>query len=155
MNRAVVLRTTWGLAHYIEETFGADGRKRGVVIGFDGRHMSREFAEDTACALAAAGIHAHLFVDVVPTPLLAFAVTRLKTAAGVMVRRATTAGVQRLQGVLSNGAQIVPPTDVGIAQAISGAPRAKDVPRLPLEEAKTKGSSSWSAKSSSMRTSPK
>src|SRR4051794_24306243 len=41
MNRAVVLRTTWGLARYIEQTFGEDGKKRGVVIGFDGRHMSR------------------------------------------------------------------------------------------------------------------
>jgi hypothetical protein len=38
MNRAVVLRTTWGLARYIEQTFGEDGKKRGVVIGFDGRH---------------------------------------------------------------------------------------------------------------------
>src|SRR3954464_4501653 len=60
MNRAVVLRTTWGLARHIEATFGADGARQGVVIGFDGRRMSRELAEDTACALAAAGIKAHL-----------------------------------------------------------------------------------------------
>src|SRR3954466_11460652 len=58
MNRAVVLRTTWGLARYLLETLDEVAAKRGVVVGFDGRRMSREFAEDTACALAAAGIAA-------------------------------------------------------------------------------------------------
>ena len=140
MNRAVVLRTTWGLARFIQQTFGEDGTKRGVVIGFDGRHMSREFAEDTACALAAAGIRAQLFADVVPTPLLAFAVTRLGTAAGVMVTAShNPPEYNGYKAYWSNGAQIVPPTDVGIAQAIEGAPAAKDVPRLDLADAMAKG----------------
>ena len=56
MNRAVVLRTTWGLARYLVAQ-KADLSK-GVVIGYDGRRMSRELAEDTACTLAAAGIQA-------------------------------------------------------------------------------------------------
>src|SRR5689334_25246946 len=60
MNRAVVLRTTWGLSRYLGSTAGEDGKKRGVAIGYDGRRLSREFAEDTACALAAAGIHGFL-----------------------------------------------------------------------------------------------
>lgn len=140
MNRAVVLRTTWGLARYLEQTFGEDGKKRGVVIGYDGRHMSREFAEDTACVLAAAGIRAHLFTDVVPTPLLAFAVSRLGTAAGVMVTAShNPPEYNGYKAYWANGAQIVPPTDVGIAKAIEGAPPAKDVPRLDLAEAQAKG----------------
>src|SRR5262245_18142939 len=81
MNRAVVLRTTWGLGKYVAGVLGPEGRKRGVVIGYDGRRMSRQFAEDTACVLAALGVRAHLFEDVVPTPLLAFAVSRLGCAA--------------------------------------------------------------------------
>src|SRR5580658_3234815 len=48
MNRAVVLRTTHGLARYLLAQI-RDCRERGVVIGYDGRRMSREFAEDTAC----------------------------------------------------------------------------------------------------------
>src|ERR1700733_9291690 len=73
MNRAVVLRTTFGLAKFLLAEL-PDARSRGVVIGFDGRRMSREFAQDTACALAAHGIRAYVFDDLAPTPLAAFAV---------------------------------------------------------------------------------
>lgn len=139
MNRAVVLRTTWGLARHLEETYGAEGAKAGVAIGFDGRRMSRELAEDTACALAAAGIKAHLFDDVVPTPLLAFAVARLKCAAGVMITAShNPPEYNGYKAYWSNGAQIVPPTDVAIAAQIARAPAAKDVPRLAIDEAKAK-----------------
>src|SRR5262245_27492076 len=65
MNRAVVLRTTWGLAHYLKEKVD-DVAERGVVVGYDGRRMSREFAEDTAGVLAAIGIRVHLFTDLAP-----------------------------------------------------------------------------------------
>jgi phosphomannomutase len=140
MNRAVVLRTTWGLARYLTSTAGEDGKRRGVAIGYDGRRLSRELAEDTACALAAAGIRAFLFDEVAPTPLLAFAVSRLGCSAGVMITAShNPPEYNGYKAYWSNGAQIVPPIDVGIAQAIDGAPVAKDVPRLSLDEAKSKG----------------
>src|SRR5580658_3138586 len=68
MNRAVVLRTTWGLAKEVLASFPDAGR-RGVVIGYDGRRYSREFALDTALVLAAAGVPAHLCSHPVPTPV--------------------------------------------------------------------------------------
>lgn len=140
MNRAVVLRTTWGLAQYLLEAGGPGAAEKGVAIGYDGRRMSKELAEDTACALAAAGIKAKLFDDVVPTPLLAFAVSRLGCAAGVMITAShNPPEYNGYKAYWGNGAQIVPPTDVGIARAIERAPAAKDVPRLALEEAKSKG----------------
>jgi phosphomannomutase len=121
------------------EAQGAEGAKRGVVIGYDGRRMSREFAEDTACVLAALGIRAHLFEDVVPTPLLAFAVSRLACAAGVMITAShNPPEYNGYKAYWSNGAQIIPPIDVGIARAIEGAPAAKDVPRMSIEEATQK-----------------
>jgi phosphomannomutase len=139
MNRAVVLRTTWGLAKYLKETV-SDATTRGVVIGFDGRRLSREMAEDTACALAAAGIPAKLFTDVAPTPLTAFAVTRLGCAAGVMVTAShNPPEYNGYKAYWGNGAQIIPPIDVGIAKAIDAAPHADEVPRMPLGEAKDKG----------------
>ena len=139
MNRAVVLRTTDGLARYLKETTH-DAPKRGVVIGYDGRHLSREFAEDTACVLAAAGIHAHLFEHVVPTPLLAFAVTHLGCAAGVMVTAShNPPEYNGYKAYWGNGAQIIPPIDTGIAHAIDRAPAAKDVVRPSFEEAKATG----------------
>ncbi len=138
MNRAVVLKTTWGLARYIEQTV-AKGEKS-VVIGFDGRRMSREFAEDTACVLAAAGIRAYLFEDVVPTPLLAYAVTQLGTSAGVMVTAShNPPEYNGYKAYWGNGAQIIPPTDVGIARAIEKAPPANEVPRLDIAAAKREG----------------
>ncbi len=138
MNRAVVLRTTHGLAHYLLETVRG-GAEKGVVIGFDGRRMSRELAEDTACALAGAGIRAHLFAGVVPTPLLAFAVTHLGCAAGVMITAShNPPEYNGYKAYWENGAQIIPPIDVGIAKAIERAPAAKDVVRPTLDEAKAR-----------------
>ena len=110
------------------------------MIGFDGRRMSREFAEDTACVLAGAGILAQLLADVVPTPLLAFAVSHLGCAAGVMVTAShNPPEYNGYKAYWGNGAQIIPPTDVGIAKAIDGAPAAKDVVRPSLAEATKQG----------------
>ncbi len=139
MNRAVVLRTTHGLAQYLLAT-NPDAKAKGVVIGFDGRHLSRELAEDTACVLAGAGIHAQLFADVVPTPLLAFAVAHLGCAAGVMVTAShNPPEYNGYKAYWGNGAQIIPPIDVGIAKAIEAAPAAKDVVRSSLDEATASG----------------
>src|SRR4051812_44310622 len=84
MNRAVVIRTTAGLAAHLLATT-PDVRARGVVLGRDARRGSPEFLRDTAAVLAGAGIPAHVFEDVVPTPLVAYAVRHLNAAAGVMV----------------------------------------------------------------------
>ena len=139
MNRAVVLRTTHGLAHYLTETTPG-GADKGVVVGYDGRRMSRELAEDTACALAGAGVRALLFPDVVPTPLLAFAVAHFGCAAGVMITAShNPPEYNGYKAYWGNGAQIIPPTDVGIAKAIEKAPAAKAVARPSLDEAMAKG----------------
>src|SRR5690348_15325339 len=74
MNRAVIRRTTYGLARYLLDALGPEAKSRGVVIGFDGRTLSREFADETSRVLAAQGIASHLFTDFAPTPLTAFAV---------------------------------------------------------------------------------
>jgi phosphomannomutase len=140
MNRAVVLRTTWGLARYLLEAGGPGAAEKGVAIGYDGRRMSKELAEDTACALAAAGVKVNLGEEVMPTPLLAFAVSRLGCAAGVMITAShNPPEYNGYKAYWSNGAQIVPPIDAGIASAIANAPAAKEVPRLTIEEARSKG----------------
>ena len=139
MNRAVVLRTTHGLARYLLAQL-PDARTRGVVIGFDGRRMSREFAEDTACVLAANGIRALLFEDYAPTPLTAFAVGELGAAAGVMVTASHNPREYNGYKVYwGNGAQIIPPIDTGIAAEIGRAPIAREVPRMPIEAARAEG----------------
>jgi phosphomannomutase len=139
MNRAVVLRTTWGLAQEILAAF-PDATKLGVAIGYDGRRYSREFALDTALALAAAGIPAHLSAHPIPTPVTAYAVTHLGAVAGVMVTASHNPPEYNGYKVYwRNGAQIISPFDDDIAKRIHGAPAANQVPRLELPVARDKG----------------
>ncbi|WP_437806215.1 phospho-sugar mutase [Sorangium sp. So ce1078] len=140
MNRAVILRTTAGLARHLLATLGDKARSAGVVVGYDARRMSREFAEDTACALAAAGIPSHLSPVPCPTPIAAFAVGHLGAAAGVMVTASHNPPEYNGYKVYwDNAAQIIPPHDTDIATAIDASPPADQVPRMPLDEARQKG----------------
>ena len=139
MNRAVVRRTTAGLARYLIENV-PDVRQRGVVIGRDGRRMSLEFARDTAGVFCAHGIPAHVFPDVVPTPVTAFAALRLNAAAAVMVTASHNPPEYNGYKVYwGNGAQIIPPHDAGIAKAIAEAGPARDVPVMDREDARATG----------------
>jgi phosphomannomutase len=134
MNRVVVTRATWGLGTYLLEQL-ADARSRGVVVAYDGRYSSRRFAEDTAAVLAGLQIPAHVFVEPVPTPVCAFAVTHLDAAAGVMVTASHNPPADNGYKVYwGNGAQIVPPHDGGIAACIARAPALADM-QLPTMSA--------------------
>jgi phosphomannomutase len=139
MNRAVVIRTTWAWGTYLLREV-PDAKSRGVVIGYDGRRLSREFAEDTAGVLAAMGIRALLFRDVVPTPVCAFAVAETGAAGGVMVTASHNPPEYNGYKVYwSNAAQIVPPVDVGVASLLVGAKGANAIERMPLGDARAKG----------------
>lgn len=84
INLFTVGRVTEGLARLIDEK-GKEAQKRGVVISFDSRYHSREFAEHAARILATHGIHVYLFDDLRPTPELSFAVRYLHTYAGINI----------------------------------------------------------------------
>ncbi|MCI8325865.1 MAG: phospho-sugar mutase [Clostridia bacterium] len=82
MNVYTVARATKGLAEYIKSE---EAQKRGVIISYDTRRMSYEFALVTARVLAAQGVTAYLFEDVRPVPMCSFAVRHLGCKAGVMI----------------------------------------------------------------------
>ena len=84
MNIYTVMRATQGLAEWIK-TLGKEAMERGVVVSYDTRRKSQEFAKVTAEVLAKNGIKAYLFDDVHPVPMLSYAVRYLNTIAGVMV----------------------------------------------------------------------
>ena len=84
MNVYTVKRATQGLSEWVK-SLGAAAMERGVVISFDTRRKSEEFAKATAAVLAKNGIKAYLFDDVHPVPMLSYAVRYLKTIAGVMI----------------------------------------------------------------------
>src|SRR5689334_11951271 len=69
MNVAVVRRAAAGLAAYLRETVAG---VPSVLIGYDARHHSREFALDSARVMAGAGLSVELLGEALPTPVLAF-----------------------------------------------------------------------------------
>lgn len=139
MNRAVVLRATAGLVAHVKESV-ANAEARGVVIGYDGRRMSAELARDVAEVVAAAGLTAHVFESVTPTPLVGFAVRRLGAAAGVVVTASHNPPDYNGYKVFwANGAQIVPPHDAAIAAKIEALGPLGEIPRRDYEESRRAG----------------
>ncbi len=87
INRINLFTIGWvteGLARLIDEK-GSEAQKRGVVISFDSRYHSRDFAEHAARVLGAHDIHVYLFDDLRPTPELSYAVRYLHTFAGINI----------------------------------------------------------------------
>ncbi|GAA3797689.1 phospho-sugar mutase [Cellulomonas soli] len=138
MNRAVVIRAASGLADFLlGELDGVQPAPR-VVIGYDARHLSDEFARDSAAVLTAVGIEVLLMPSPLPTPVLAFAVRHLGADAGIMVTASHNPprdnGYKvylggRVVTDSGQGAQIVPPTDAAIAAEIGRVPSVAAVPR--------------------------
>ena len=84
MNLYTVAEATEGFARMIDER-GPEARKRGVAIGYDVRHQSKEFADLAAEIFAAHDIHVYLHKNICPTPLLSYTVRELHTFAGLMI----------------------------------------------------------------------
>ena len=85
INKYTVRRATFGLANYILEKCGEEGKSKGVVIAYDSRYKSEEFCIEAAKTLAACGIKAYIFDSLRPTPQLSFAVRHLGCVAGIVI----------------------------------------------------------------------
>lgn len=84
MNLYNVRRATKGFADYINSQ-NAEYRQRGVVIAYDSRRMSPEFAKASALVLCHEGIHVYLFDELRPVPILSYAVRHLHAIAGIVI----------------------------------------------------------------------
>ncbi|KAF0996210.1 phospho-sugar mutase [Geobacillus sp. TFV-3] len=84
MNIYTVRKASEGLARYIQ-SFGDEAKRRGVVIAYDSRHKSPEFAMEAAKTLATNGIQTYVFDELRPTPELSFAVRHLRAFAGIVI----------------------------------------------------------------------
>ncbi|WP_431999045.1 phospho-sugar mutase [Streptomyces fungicidicus] len=134
MNRSVVIRAAAGLAAYLKKQGHTDGL---VVIGYDARHKSRDFAEDTAAVMTGAGLRAAVLGRPLPTPVLAFAIRHLNAVAGVEVTASHNPPRDNGYKVyLGDGSQIVPPADAEIAAEIEAVASLATVPR-PTEGPRT------------------
>ncbi|PTP79578.1 phospho-sugar mutase [Vibrio splendidus] len=142
MNRLVIQETTTGLGHYLIEHV-ANASIRGVVVGYDGRLDSKQFAIDTASVLTALGIKVYLTSDVAATPIVAFGIEHFNAAAAVVVTAShNPPEYNGFKVYWENGAQIIPPHDAGIAAEIDIA-STKPIPLMSLSDAETQGKLVW------------
>lgn len=81
MNVYTVNQATQGLANYLNENF----ENPSVAVAYDSRIKSDVFAKEAACVLAANGIKVYLYPELVPTPMLSFAVRRLGCSSGIII----------------------------------------------------------------------
>jgi phosphomannomutase len=120
----VVLQTTQGLVRYLQKQLGPEvAARQGVVIGYDHRRLgtltSKGFGELSARVFAAEGIKVYLFEDLVATPLVAYGVNKLNTAAGIMITASHNPKADNGYKLYwGNGVQIIPPHDAGIYTSI-------------------------------------
>lgn len=121
MNELTVIQAAQGLAAYLKDVIPADTlTSKGIIVGYDARHKSARFARLTANVMLAAGIPTRLFRQITPTPFVPFGVLLYGCVAGVMVTASHNPKQDNGYKVYwGNGAQIIPPHDSGIADAIA------------------------------------
>ncbi len=120
LNVHVVKKATQGVAEYIK-TLGKKAMANGVVISYDTRRMSYEFAYSAAVVLVSNGIKTYLFNDVHPVPMLSYAVRKLGTVAGIMITASHNPkeyNGYKLYG--EDGAQMSPTATAKIVEYIDG-----------------------------------
>jgi len=140
MNRATVARATAGFASWLLKQV-PNARSRGIVVGRDARRNSDVFEREVIEVLSGSGIPVWVFSDVIPTPVVAFAVLKLRAAGGVMITASHNPPEYNGYKVYwENAAQIMPPHDRGIAGEMELAPPALAIPRVSVEEAERRGS---------------
>jgi phosphomannomutase len=128
MNRAMVIRTTAGLVQYLLSRTSPEERL--VAIGRDARPSSLSFMEDTIGVLTAAGFDVKYFTEPTPTPLVAYAGLTLGACASIVITASHNPPKDNGYKVYAaNGAQIVSPTDIEIADEIAEISPAVSVPR--------------------------
>lgn len=124
MNIYTIRQATEGLAKLLED-YGQDAKDRGVAIAYDSRHMSPEFAMESAKTLGAHGIKSYVFESLRPTPELSFAVRELKAFAGIMITASHNPADYNGYKVYGEDGGQMPPVD---ADAVTENVRAVENP---------------------------
>ena len=137
MNKYTVTKATQGLANFIAKE---NGQKKGVVIAYDSRNMSKEFGEMTALCLNANGIKTYLFESLRPVPELSYSVRKLGCIAGIMITASHNPPKYNGYKVYwEDGAQITAPKDKQIIEEVNRVKKYEEIKTISKEEAKKKG----------------
>ncbi|WP_042143987.1 phospho-sugar mutase [Paucisalibacillus sp. EB02] len=137
MNVYTIRKAVYGLAKYLL-SHAVNVKDRGVVVAYDSRYMSREFAVETAKTLGAFGIRTYVFESLRPTPVLSFAVRYLGAAGGAMITASHNPPEYNGFKVYNeDGGQMVPNEANKIIETISKIENELEIPvldQIELEE---------------------
>lgn len=111
-----IKKVTLGLSNYLNKNYSNPS----VVIGYDTRNNSREYAFKTALVLNKQGIKTYIFKDITSTPMVSFAVKYLNTTSGIVITSSHNSKEYNGYKVYNEfGSQIVSPMDKEIIDEIS------------------------------------
>lgn len=143
MNIYTIRRAAYGLAQFINEN-GKTAKQRGVVIAYDTRHFSKDFAVETAQVLGALGIKTFVFSEARPTPELSFAVRYLNAFAGVVIT--ASHNPKQYNGFKvygEDGAQLTPSGIQTIVEKLDDIQSIFDIPTTPWNTLEQKRTVEW------------
>lgn len=127
INMRTIGEAAQGLSQFIWD-FGEAAVQGGVVVGYEARKFSKEFAQMCCQVFAANGIKAYLFEHLCATPELSFAVRFLKTTAGVMITASHNPRTDNgFKFYWSDGGQVVPPHDAKFMELVSAVEKIKKI----------------------------
>lgn len=128
MNNYTIQKAAQGLANYLKKTVQ---EKPSVLIGYDSRKHSREFAEEASKVLAANEIEVFLFNDLRPTPLVSFGCRFEKCSAAIMITAShNPKQYNGFKVYWQDGGQVLPPHDQGIVDEITAISSIQDVKKI-------------------------
>ena len=141
MNIYVVAKASQGLSDYLLKT--VDGQPS-VVVGYDSRIKSDTFAKAAASVLAANGIKVYIYTELMPTPMLSFAVRALGCSAGIMVTAShNPAKYNGYKAYGADGCQITLDVANTVISKINALDMFNDVKSCDFEEAVKSGMISY------------
>ncbi|MGN0584822.1 MAG: phospho-sugar mutase [Ruminococcus sp.] len=140
MNIYTIRRATQGLADYVNDAF----KNPSVAISYDSRIKSDVFAKAAAEVLAANGIHAYIYPNLAPTPMLSYAVRALECNAGIMVTAShNPAKYNGYKAYGADGCQMTIDAANAVLAKINALDMFDDVKYVPFEEALAAGTISY------------
>ena len=138
MNVYTVRKATQGLSNYLLKH--AEGKPQSVAIAYDSRIKGVLFSKESAAVLAANGIKAYIYPQLMPTPALSYAVRHLKCDAGICVTAShNPAKYNGYKAYGSDGCQITADMADGITQEIGALDIFADVKKMDFEEGRKQG----------------
>ncbi len=143
INHYTIQTATEGVARIIKKNSIGSAEKK-VIIGYDTRHCSFEFAKVACEVLAGHGIPVYLFSEASPTPLVSCELLRRNAVAGIIITASHNPPEYNGYKVYwKNGGQIVPPLDGQIINQIRNITRIDEIPVIPFEKALEQRNIEW------------